>query len=633
MPFQIPEYQMGVDIGVIVVGFVIFLSLRNMYVKGSENFYIYVYALFLLMAAAIISMLRVPVEQHIQEIPAYIIYARRILFSQMLLTVFMLYEIYLICLIQLEGREYKGFFWSTVALWGIGVITVIIANMPFVYGDPHGNGREYLNGNMPVFLILYVINVAYLLGFMFYFRQRFVSQVWKATLQSAVCSLLIMFVEHLIQVSTFMVFTFLLPMIIILLLVHSNSYDRDTGALDECSFTSLLANKKDNSARIYLSVKFSDMRHIPRKAMLNFILFHKGYVKGSLKGFVLFRLEYSRMVFAFNKTEHGVEAIQKLIKEQFLPQYKEYRIDYKIVYVPDASFMQDTESFCDFLNYYEHSMESNEILFLDNQDIEKYHEMNYILDELKDIAAKKDLLDPRVQVYCQPIKNQKTGKFDTAETLMRLSFPELPFVTPDRFISLAEEHQLLHPLSMVLLNKSCRMVKELKDQGYLLNRISVNFSIMELRNPRFCQNVMDIIRNSQVDLHQIAIELTESQNDKDYEMLKARVGELKEIGMKFYLDDFGSGYSNFDRMLGLRFDVIKFDRSLLLYADRMETGKTVVSCFANMLKQLGYTVLYEGVETEEQENLCIANHADYLQGYFYSKPIPIQELHQYLERA
>lgn len=629
MPFQIPEYQMGVDIGVIVVGFTIYLSLRNMYVKGSENFYIYVYALFLLMAAAIISMLRVPVEQHIQEIPAYIIYARRILFSQILLTVFMLYEIYLICLIQLEGREYKGFFWSTVALWGIGMVTVIIANMPFVYGNPHGNRREYLNGNMPVFFILYLINVAYLIGFIFYFRQRFVIQVRKAILQSAVCSLSIMIGEYMLQVSTFMVLTFLLPMLIILLLVHSNSYDRDTGALDECSFTNLLANKKENSTKSYISVKFSDTRHMPKETLLKFLYFYKGYVNGG----VLFRLEYSRMILAFNKTEHGTEIMQKLIEEQFLSQYRKYRIDYKIVYVPDASFLRDTGSFCDFLNYYERSMESNEILCLDSQDIEKYHEMNYILDELKDIAAKKDLFDPRVQVYCQPIKNQKTGKFDTAETLMRLSLPEIPFVTPDRFISLAEEHQLLHPLSMILLNKSCRMVKELNDQGYLLNRISVNFSIMELRNPRFCQNVMDIICNSQVDLHQIAIELTESQNDKDYEMLKARVGELKEIGIKFYLDDFGSGYSNFDRMLGLRFDVIKFDRSLLLYADRMETGKTVVSCFANMLKQLGYTVLYEGVETEEQENLCIANHADYLQGYFYSKPIPIQELHQYLERA
>lgn len=191
MPFQIPEYQMGVDIGVIVVGFTIYLSLRNMYVKGSENFYIYVYALFLLMAAAIISMLRVPVEQHIQEIPAYIIYARRILFSQILMTVFMLYEIYLICLIQLEGRQYKGFFWSTVALWGIGMVTVIIANMPSVYGDQNGNRRQYLNGNMPVFFILYLINVAYLIGFIFYFRQRFVIQVRKAILQSAVCLSLI----------------------------------------------------------------------------------------------------------------------------------------------------------------------------------------------------------------------------------------------------------------------------------------------------------------------------------------------------------------------------------------------------------------------------------------------------------
>ena len=96
------------------------------------------------------------------------------------------------------------------------------------------------------------------------------------------------------------------------------------------------------------------------------------------------------------------------------------------------------------------------------------------------------------------------------------------------------------------------------------------------------------------------------------------------------MDDFGTGYNNFDRMLSLHLDVLKFDRSLLLYALKEKKNNFILEHFAYMFKQLGYKVLFEGVETKEQEDFCKKSHADYIQGYLYSKPVPIEELKNFL---
>ena len=100
-----------------------------------------------------------------------------------------------------------------------------------------------------------------------------------------------------------------------------------------------------------------------------------------------------------------------------------------------------------------------------------------------------------------------------------------------------------------------------------------------------------------------------------------------------YLDDFGTGYSNFDRLLSLNLDIIKFDRALLVMTEHDQKAYYILKYFAEAFKRLNYSILYEGVETEEQELLCMESQADFLQGYKYSKPVPIEHLERYLSKA
>ena len=166
-----------------------------------------------------------------------------------------------------------------------------------------------------------------------------------------------------------------------------------------------------------------------------------------------------------------------------------------------------------------------------------------------------------------------------------------------------------------------------------MKRISVNFSVYDLREEDFCSVVEETIRSNDIPFEKIAIELTESQNEADFKLIKERINELKDSGIKFYLDDFGTGYSNFERIMELPFDIVKFDRSLVIASGNDEKYRTMVTNLANMFNEVDYAVLYEGVEDEADEKRCIDMKARYLQGYKYSKPIPIEKLTEYFDKT
>jgi EAL domain-containing protein (putative c-di-GMP-specific phosphodiesterase class I) len=130
----------------------------------------------------------------------------------------------------------------------------------------------------------------------------------------------------------------------------------------------------------------------------------------------------------------------------------------------------------------------------------------------------------------------------------------------------------------------------------------------------------------------VAIEVTESQTDSDFLTMRDKMFELRNHGIKFYLDDFGTGYSNFERIMELPFDIVKFDRSLVIAVSESKQSEKMVSSLSQLFTNMGYSVLFEGVENELDEERCIKMAASYLQGYKYSKPIPIERLTEYFER-
>ena len=264
------------------------------------------------------------------------------------------------------------------------------------------------------------------------------------------------------------------------------------------------------------------------------------------------------------------------------------------------------------------------------EDYDNFAEFYDISVTLKDIRDKLDLDDERVLVYAQPIYSVEKGAFRVAEALMRLKIGDKQ-VSPDMFIPIAEKSGCVHALTCIILNKVCRVVESLEEY-YDFDAVSVNVSSKELSHKEMYQDFLDIIERYDIDVSKIRMEITETAMFENYEQANKNMEILNKEGIQLYLDDFGTGYSSLERVINCPVKTIKFDKTLLyksLDDDRMDD---ILTYMIEVLKKNGFVTLVEGVEDESQSEYSLNRGFDYIQGYHYAKPAPIEDLKKYFNR-
>ena len=151
--------------------------------------------------------------------------------------------------------------------------------------------------------------------------------------------------------------------------------------------------------------------------------------------------------------------------------------------------------------------------------------------------------------------------------------------------------------------------------------------------PDFLQQINQIAEKFDIDKRCINFEITESIAASDYGLLSSIVNVLKSEGYQFSMDDYGTGYSNIESIFSLDFDVVKIDKSILWNAEKSELGRIVLENTVHMVRQMHRKILVEGVETSEQISLLDTLGVDYLQGYFFSRPIPKDDFVAYIRKS
>ena len=428
--------------------------------------------------------------------------------------------------------------------------------------------------------------------------------------------------------------TFVFPIIAMLYLIHSNPYNVTLGSLDMRGLEDMIKNMYDHKEPFVFMVLLlpeydAEGREIPKEIQEPIRRASSNYFKNSF----VFQIGNAHMVQVIPKRknkdyEHRIDQILGF----FQAQYSIHRISYKIVIGESIDAISERNEYVSLIQSVERSMAVNSICRIGDDEIERFNYDDYVLKELMDIYNNKDLNDPRVLAFCQPVFNLRTGQFDTAEALMRLKLEETGIVPPNQFIPIAENHGYIHVLTEIILNKTSQEIKKLMEEGFLINRISVNVSAVELKDDRFCRDIMGIIERNGISGDKIALEITESSCEADFVVMNKKVVELREKGIQFYLDDFGTGYSNMERIMEIPFDIIKFDRSLVIASESDERSEKIVKNLAHMFKDMDYSILYEGVENAGDEERCRGMFASYLQGFKYSRPIPIVQLREFLKR-
>lgn len=233
------------------------------------------------------------------------------------------------------------------------------------------------------------------------------------------------------------------------------------------------------------------------------------------------------------------------------------------------------------------------------------------------------------QVWFQPIYSIQNKRFEYMEALSRLKNTELGDIPPQEFVQVAENRGLIEILGFVAFEKVCKFISDNRDT---VHAVSINFSVYQMMNPKVVENVLGTIERFNLSPSNIIMEITESIFIDNYELVMKHMMELAKSGVKFYLDDFGTGYSNLTNVISLPFSTIKMDRSLVL---AMEEGQKGVSLFFDLVstfKGVGFKILVEGVETNNQNYLVERAGVDYIQGFLYSRPLPPHECVDLLRR-
>lgn len=496
----------------------------------------------------------------------------------------------------------------------------------------------YVDENLEIHQNYYfdIFNFAYLYFFvsivimLFVYRKKLITKMMRSICYIVLLSFVIMAHQAVVLTTSYTTVTFVLPIIAILFLFHYNSYDVETGTLDQYAFNEYLDDMKGKKFSV-ISLSLPDIQYDKmRKLSVEFIRKNDSFFAGSC----CFRLRNNRIVLVYQKEKNSdYMKIQDYLFKEFIRVNEADKNDYRIVLTDNIDKISQGVEYIHFFEYMEHGMAMNSVKSSTAEDVEAFMSYRYLFRQLRDIYMKADLDDPRVKVFCQPVLNTEKNVFSTAEALMRLEFPERGMVYPDQFIPMLERFDFIHVFSKIMLHKTCKAIRQLELQGYQIERVSINFAIQELKLDTFSEDIMSIIRANGIEPSKIAIELTESKNEKDFNNMKRIMEDMQKEGITFYLDDFGTGYSNFERIIGLPIDIIKFDRSLTILAGKSDESKFMVGSFSEIFKKADYQILFEGVEDEKDEVQCKNMNAMYLQGYRYSKPIPIEQLKGFLEKT
>lgn len=231
-------------------------------------------------------------------------------------------------------------------------------------------------------------------------------------------------------------------------------------------------------------------------------------------------------------------------------------------------------------------------------------------------------------IYYQPKHNCMTGRVAGAEALVRWEHPEYGFMSPARFIPLFEQNGFISKLDSYVLERVCRDLQEWEARGIHAVPISTNFSRRDFFTNGWIKKQLDFIVDSGINPELLHMEVTESFYTDNPEEIVDMVDEIRDFGCKVEMDDFGSGYSALGMLTDFPFDVIKLDLSFIR---RMEKNELIIDTVIKLAHRMGFQVVAEGVETEKQYLKLKELQCDFIQGYYFSKPLPREEFIRYLE--
>ncbi len=236
------------------------------------------------------------------------------------------------------------------------------------------------------------------------------------------------------------------------------------------------------------------------------------------------------------------------------------------------------------------------------------------------------------EVYYQPIIDVKTQEIISAEALMRWKHPKYGYIPPDIFIPIMEKTGFIVELGQYVLDEVLKQQKRWELFKFKQIEISINMSLLEIETEGFVDNVAQRLAHHKVYPELIKFEITEGSAMSKEQQLDKQIMLLKNLGVSIALDDFGTGYTSFSYLKKFPADVLKIDKSLVDYIVVNKEDQRIVKAMIELGHNLGMKIVVEGIENKKMFEIIASYGCDYVQGYYFSKPLPVFEFQKLLRK-
>ena len=238
-----------------------------------------------------------------------------------------------------------------------------------------------------------------------------------------------------------------------------------------------------------------------------------------------------------------------------------------------------------------------------------------------------------LSIHYQPQIDLTSKEITGLEALLRWKHPEYGMISPVVFIPLAEKNGLINSIGKWVLKTACRQNKKWQDMGLAHIKMAVNLSGIQFINENIADDIEKILKESKLDPKYLELEITENIAIKETDFVIKVLERLKKIGVSIAIDDFGIEYSSLSRLKNLPIDKIKIDMEFIQGIEKSPKDQAITGVIINLAKSLGMNVLAEGVETAPQLDFLNQKMCDYVQGYYYYKPMPAEEVEKILREC
>ena len=318
------------------------------------------------------------------------------------------------------------------------------------------------------------------------------------------------------------------------------------------------------------------------------------------------------------KIHEAINSIQQRFQKTWIHETVELKLYIRLCIINFPRDAESSEEILDIINMISTDERYRQSVVFASEIDMKYRRRTIYIEH----SLRNGLTENRFDVFYQPIYSTAEEKIIGAEALIRLKDEGGHFISPEDFIPIAEKTGAILRIGEYVFESVCLALSQIDIEKYGIKKIDINLSVAQCMQEILAEQILKINSIYQIPPSIINLEITETAAAHTPEILLKNMQELSNAGFELSLDDYGSGYSNMSYMLSLPFKMIKIDKYIVWAAFTDKRAEKALEATIKMIKSIGMTVLAEGVETPEQAEWLSAAGCDYLQGFYYSRPIP-----------